>query len=233
MKPLVTVILPNYNGAKTLEQFFESYKAWKSEDTELVILDGGSNDNSGQIIDKNADLVDVFISEKDKGIYDAMNKAIKHANGRFLYFIGGDDEFLNGFREIRSSLMDDKTIYYGNVINRSTSALYNGEFTLSKIINRNICHQAIFYPKEVFDTFEYNINYPTMADYVLNLTLWANDNFTFRYVPCEIALYNDMTGKSSTSIDKKFKKEAFLLVYNLFGLKGILYKLLNPVRNLF
>jgi glycosyltransferase involved in cell wall biosynthesis len=233
MRPIVTVILPNYNGADSLEQFFRSYKGLKNDDIELVILDGGSMDRSKEIIDENVNLVNVFISEKDKGIYDAMNKAIKHANGRFLYFIGGDDEFLGGFNEILPSLTNEKTIYYGNVVMKSSQSIYNGEFTLSKLINKNICHQAIFYPKEVFQQFEYSLEYPTMADYVLNLKLWASKTFKFEYVKCNIALYNDITGKSSTSTDKKFKRDAFSLVYNLFGLKGLLYKSFNPFRNLF
>src|SRR5882757_1386619 len=93
MKLLVSVITVVYNGASTLEDTIRSVAGQTFRDFEFLIVDGGSKDATIDIIKKYPDTVTRWISEPDKGVYDAMNKGIRLAEGEWLYFLGSDDTF--------------------------------------------------------------------------------------------------------------------------------------------
>ena len=87
----LSIIIVTYNATLTIERVLDNIIHNKTEETELIVIDGQSTDDSLQKIDKYKNSIDTFISEKDKGIYDAMNKAIQLSKGEWLYFIGADD----------------------------------------------------------------------------------------------------------------------------------------------
>ena len=87
----LSIIIVTYNATLTIERVLENIIHNKTDETELIVIDGQSTDGSLQKIDKYKNSIDKFISEKDKGIYDAMNKAIQLSKGEWLYFIGADD----------------------------------------------------------------------------------------------------------------------------------------------
>ena len=78
---LVSIITPNYNGDKFLEECIKSVINQSSKDYEYIIIDGGSTDESKNIIKKYEKFIKYFVSEKDNGLYDAIDKGIKKANG--------------------------------------------------------------------------------------------------------------------------------------------------------
>src|SRR5262245_18365078 len=91
--PLISVIMPSYNSAETIRATLGSLDKQQFRDFELVVMDGGSFDSTIRIVELLASVderVRLF-SEKDKGIYDAMNKGIQAASGTWLYFLGSDD----------------------------------------------------------------------------------------------------------------------------------------------
>lgn len=85
-----------YNSAKTLRRAIQSVLNQEFDSFEYVIIDGGSNDGSLEIIKEYSDKVAYWISEPDGGIYDAWNKAVKQARGRYISFLGADDEYVAG-----------------------------------------------------------------------------------------------------------------------------------------
>lgn len=91
---LISFIIATYNAGKTLERCLNSIVPQLSDECELILVDGGSNDNTNEIIDSYGDKIAVHISEPDKGIYDAWNKGVKHAKGKWVGFIGADDILL-------------------------------------------------------------------------------------------------------------------------------------------
>ncbi len=176
-QPVVSIICVTYNAAKTLPALLDSVKKHKTEQVELVIIDGNSTDDTIEILKQNGQLIDFWLSEPDKGIYDAMNKAVSYCKGRWIQFLGADDLLMDDFDKMLPLLQDPHTIYYGDVIfyGREFRRVYD-DYYLTKL---NICHQAIFYPKLVFEKYQYDLKYQVYADYHLNLRLWHDPEFKF------------------------------------------------------
>ena len=103
--PLISIIIPVFNAGKTLQSTIESILGQCYKNIELIIVDGESVDNTKDIIAQYKKNIDIFICEKDNGIYDAMNKGIIAANGDWLLFLGGDDVLFNS--EILTSIFID------------------------------------------------------------------------------------------------------------------------------
>lgn len=95
-QPLFSVVIANYNYGRFLEEAIQSVLSQSCQDFELIIVDGGSTDNSVEVIKKYADRISWWISEKDRGQSDAFNKGFAHANGRFLTWLNADDAFAPG-----------------------------------------------------------------------------------------------------------------------------------------
>lgn len=92
-KPLISVIVAVYNGAKTLQRCIDSVSNQTYPHKELIIMDGGSTDGTVDILRANNDKIAYWKSEPDNGIYHAWNKALEHAKGDWIYFLGSDDYF--------------------------------------------------------------------------------------------------------------------------------------------
>lgn len=90
----ISIIIATWNAAKTLRTCLDSIVPQLTDDTELIIVDGGSKDETNDIIISYGDKVTVHISEPDKGIYDAWNKGVKTSKGDWVMFIGADDILL-------------------------------------------------------------------------------------------------------------------------------------------
>ena len=107
--PLFSIITVVYNGDKHLEQTIKSVLNQSNKNFEYIIIDGGSNDNSLKIIKKYEKKIDYWVSEKDRGIYDAFNKGMKVAKGKFVGFINSDDVYRkNALRIISNYYFDNK-----------------------------------------------------------------------------------------------------------------------------
>ena len=90
-QPLVSIITVTLNSENFLKETFESIRNQKNKDYELIIIDGGSFDDTINIIKENEDIINYCISEKDDGIYDAFNKGLKIALGKYVVFVNSDD----------------------------------------------------------------------------------------------------------------------------------------------
>ena len=100
--PLISIITVVYNNRDHLQKTLNSIFAQKNKNYELIIIDGGSNDGTLDIIKKNNSKIDFWISESDKGIYDAFNKGMKYSSGDYLGFVNSDDILLPSALQILS-----------------------------------------------------------------------------------------------------------------------------------
>ena len=202
--PLISIITVVYNGVAGIEATLRSVFSQDPSLYEVVVIDGGSTDGTLDILDRYRDRLAVCISEPDRGIYDAMNKGISHARGEWLYFLGSDDTLRDCLRVISQNLRDSTTIYYGDVFRTGSETVYGGRFSALRLERRNICQQAMFYPRSALERYKFNLRYPLLADWELNLRCFADKNIRLKYVPVTVANYNDVTGKSSTASDLAF-----------------------------
>tara|TARA_B110000305_G_scaffold216665_1_gene255382 strand:+ start:374 stop:1075 length:702 start_codon:yes stop_codon:yes gene_type:complete len=152
---MLTIITICLNNKKDLIRTIESVRNQTNKDFEYIIVDGGSVDGSTEIIIENSNLIDSYLSETDKGIYDAMNKGIKIASNEWIIFMNSGDVFANEkvISNFYSTLKvsNNKSFFYSDTL-RS-----NGDnFRCSKNENR-IIHQSLFYRKEIHDLEGYYI----------------------------------------------------------------------------
>jgi glycosyltransferase involved in cell wall biosynthesis len=200
-KPLVSIITVVYNGAATLEDTIRSVAGQTFSDREYIIVDGGSKDATPDIIKKHANSVTRWVSEPDKGVYDAMNKGIRMAEGEWLYFLGSDDLFhdsgvlTNTFASPADTSPADPALasfdlVYGDVISPSYQGRYDGEFTLEKLLSRNLSHQATFYKKSLFHRFgDYDLRYKMHADWDFNLRCFSDPGVRTKYTGVLVASF--------------------------------------------
>ncbi len=219
---LISIIIATFNAGEHIGACLDSIALQTEKKIEIVVIDGGSTDNTGAIIKQYKDQNIVWSSAPDKGIYDGLNKGAMLATGKWLYFMGSDDRLLPGFSEMASKLEDEKTVYYGKTEpfymgkNKPDYELLTGKFSNYRLAKYCINHQAILYPAQVFSKYKYGLQYKVFADYALNIKLWGDRSFKKTYYPITIARYN-MTGFSSTINDVQFKTDKPGLIKESMG----------------
>jgi glycosyltransferase involved in cell wall biosynthesis len=224
--PLFSIIIPTYNASGTLSRCLESILAQKYTHFEVWLIDGSSTDETLDIITSYQTRCPGIrlLSGPDEGIYDAMNKGIGFSRGEWLYFMGSDDTLYNGdvLSIIADQIHTDKPeIIYGNVVMRGQNqwnldnVVFDGEYNLEKLVERNICHQAIFYHQNVFQkNGHFNLDYITSADFDFNLRCYANTPFVY----IDLIIANFYVGGHSTLVeDKKFRYDRGALLKKYFG----------------
>lgn len=214
--PLITIATVVRNGAGTLEATIKSINEQTFLDFEYIVIDGCSSDGTLDIIKRYSHCISTWISEADKGIYDAMNKALSLANGRWLLFLGSDDTLSSKevLSNIAAFLNDEQSVYYGDVILKSSGLLYGGKMNTYKFMQQNICHQALFYPKNIYKSNVYDLQSGLLADYKYNMELWGG-SVSFHYIPMVVSLYADC-GLSSRP-DDRFESIRLDLIDRHFG----------------
>jgi glycosyltransferase involved in cell wall biosynthesis len=211
--PFFTIIIPTYNSAATLKACIDSVLDQQFRDFELLIVDAVSTDETVKIVNSYSLLSDSIrlLSEKDKGIYDAMNKSIQLANPSWLYFLGSDDQLYDNtiLQKVYSRIrqLPGTEIVYGDVWSERFKGIYDGPFDYNKILKKNISHQAIFFRKEVFEkTGNFDLRYKAQADWDHNLKWLLAKDIKKEYIDVVIALYAD-GGFSSVTGDDIFYRD--------------------------
>ncbi|MEO6329139.1 MAG: glycosyltransferase family 2 protein [Ginsengibacter sp.] len=207
MDDKISIITVTYNAAATLEDTILSIIKQTYPNYEYIIVDGGSTDNTLEIIKKYQHKLAHWVSEKDSGIYEAMNKGIKASNGKWLIFLGADDvlytnEVLNDI--FLNNETDSIDFLYGDVIMKSKGTVFGGKWSYYKLVNRNINHQCIFYNRTIFEEQGfYNTKYKILADYEFNLRIFRKPYFKKKYIPQVVSVYNNR-GISNQVLDEDF-----------------------------
>ena len=223
--PLISVITPTFNSGAKIAVTVASVLSQGKGLYEFLVIDGGSTDGTLAYLRAQGPALRC-LSEPDEGIYDAMNKGIRLTSGKFLYFLGAGDRLLPGVleavaAEIRKLPCQGKTsratLLYGNVNWSSYSRPYDGRFNRFKLLRRNICHQAIFYQRSVFERLGfYNTKYRSLADWEFNIRCFNDQDVHKRYIPLRIADYEG-GGKSNTTPDLAFYAELPRLTRQQYG----------------
>lgn len=190
MKKL-SIVTVCYNSADCIEKTIQSVIAQKHANTEYIIIDGDSKDNTMDIIRRYDNSIDIIVSEKDAGIYDAMNKSMDLATGDYVLFLNADDVFadLNVLEDISTTVeKSNADVFYGDVI-----IYYKyGEFLKKplplELITRKMVfsHQAVFIKRNVLLDNKFDLNYRYAADYNQLSSLYLK-KYNFEYINRVIA----------------------------------------------
>lgn len=215
--PKISIITVCLNAVNTVENSIKSVITQKYSNIEYIFIDGKSNDGSLDIINKYQKFFSYFVSERDNGIYDAMNKGIARATGDFIYFLGADDILKdNIIKEVTPYLNSNfNCVHYGQVLLVPSYKLFGGRFNKWRLIHQNIAHQSIFYPANVFLEKKYNEKYKIVADWDFNLYLMSK-KIKFKYNGLIIASFN--THGISKHGDNSFQKERRKIIKEYFGI---------------
>jgi glycosyltransferase involved in cell wall biosynthesis len=213
---LISVIIVTYNADQYLQRCLESIYTQQYPCLEIIVMDGASTDNTLDILRQNSARLAFWKSEPDSGIYDAMNKALDHVRGEWVYFIGSDDVLTPDFSMLARELKDPKSIYYGSVL--KSGKKYLGKLSPYQQAKTGINHQAIVYPARFFDGRRYDTRYKISADHVLHMGCNRLRDYHFTFLDYDIAIFND-TGVSSLQKDMVFEKEKGRLILQYFGLQ--------------
>jgi glycosyltransferase involved in cell wall biosynthesis len=215
--PFLSIIIPVYNAREKLQAAIGSIVSQTFTDYEVIIIDGLSTDGSIELIksyEKEHNYIK-YVSEADKGIYDAMNKGIDMAKGEWLYFLGSDDYILGNStleKFIELGDLERFDFVYGNVCSPEYGENYDGYFDIKKILSKNICHQAVFVQKKLFRRLgKFNTHYKQLADYDFNLRAMFNRKVRKKHIDLNIAYYSP-AGSSSVNSDVKFIRDKDYLV---------------------
>ena len=190
---LISIITVSYNSVSTIEQTIQSVLNQSYKNIEYIIIDGGSTDGTIDIIKKYESKLNYWISEPDKGIYDAMNKGIKLANGEYIGLINSDDWYTptaieNIVNEIQFIGKENVDILCGNQIyyyNDKNNYIAKSDYTQLKD-NMSIYHPTCFVKNDIYKKRLYSLKYKIAGDYDYFLWCYVN-NYKFHYLDRIIA----------------------------------------------
>ena len=204
--PKISIITVCLNAVRVIDAAICSVLGQSFPDIEYIVIDGGSKDGTVDLLNKYQQQNKLrYISEADGGIYDAMNKGIKMATGEWIYFLGSDDVFLDAgvLQRVFARPFGEAEIVYGNVQYLHAGIIYDGPFDQEKISTKNICHQAMFVNRTVFEKIGvFNCTYKMSADYEFNIR-WIGLNLPALYVAETVVIYNEK-GMSGQVWDQVF-----------------------------
>lgn len=211
--PVLSIITINYNNARGLQKTMDSVLHQRFSNYEYIVIDGGSSDGSKQIIEQHKSKLTYWVSEADKGIYNAMNKGIKQANGDYLLFLNSGDYLTD--KDILTKVFASKLnadIAYGNMlIEKADGTLQQGympsKITLKQMVVDTLWHPVSFIKKSLFDKYGlYNEDYKIVADYDFFFKTIIKNAVSTQYLNLTISVYN-LTGLSSLP-ENKAKEQA-------------------------
>lgn len=230
----ISIITVCFNAIDTIDKTIESVINQTYSDIEYIIIDGKSTDGTVDIINKYSYINNFkYISEKDKGIYDAMNKGINLVTGDYIYFLNSGDYFCNEYviEKIVSEVKNDKVdIIYGNIFDVFSNYKKHISYKniklspLNFIRGTSIGHQAIFANKKIFIDNQFDIKYRICADKKWIISSYLK-GYRFKYYDVDICLFDksgvscgDRGGEIVKNETLKILQEAFPVRYNLVKL---------------
>lgn len=166
--PLVSVVTISYNAAQFIEKTILSVVEQDTADFEYIVIDGGSRDGTVDIIKKYQSWITYWVSEPDKGIFDAMNKALSVAKGQWIIFMNSGDCFYDNriLSEIAVYMKDAKIeLIYGdvNLFSNERDFIFRQKVTRGNINLNSVCHQAVFIRRELH--YNFDMRYKLTADH--------------------------------------------------------------------
>ena len=208
---LITVV---YNGEAFLDECFKSVAEQTYPDVEYIVIDGGSTDKTLNIISQHRSRIDYFVSEKDKGLYDAINKGIEKSTGDIIGILNADDMFASSsvLSSIAQTFEADPTIdgLYGDLdyihpITNKVIRKWRSKQTTAEEIKKGWmpAHPTLYLKRTLFEKYgDYALDLGTAADYELILRYFYTHKINTQYLPM-LMVNMRMGGLSNQSLKSR------------------------------
>ena len=221
-----SVITINYNHKEGLKRTIESVISQTSTDYEYIIIDGGSTDGSIDTIKENEGHISYWVSQKDNGVYHAMNKGVAQAHGDYCIFMNSGDCFHSPL------VLESVEEYQEDIVCGQVSTFPSGHhkptITLVDLLRISLPHQAMFIKRELLAKHPYDEKYKILSDWKFCLETIIIENCSFRTIEIIIADYE--SGGISTNSNGLLPKEREHILKELFPPRIIAdYQRLTPV----
>ena len=243
MKKL-SIITVNYNDLAGLRRTRDSIHSQTFQDFDWIVVDGGSSDGGKDFIQEHQDEMAWWCSEKDCGIYNAMNKGIRHAEGEYLLFLNSGDTLSapNTLKEVFSKTLDADVVYGDwteSLPRRPKKKCHSPEkVNFYSFASRPLCHQTAFIRTNLLKNSPYDETYHICADWAKWLEL-SKQGCTFQHIPITICHFV-LGGFSYRAVkERRLEQERILkefypadLAEVFFVLTGKVAKRLTVIRRL-
>ena len=240
----VSIITSVYNNEKTIEDAIKSVLSQTYSNIEYIVVDGASKDGTVDVIKKYEDKISTFVSERDKGIYDGLNKGVSLATGDIIAFLHSDDIYENEniITEVVEHFKSTNTdSIYGDLVyvdKEDTSKIFrywqSGEYTFKKLSNGWMPpHPTFFVKKEFYDKYgKFDLDFGIAADYDFMLRMLGKYKISTSYLPK--VLYKMRVGGASNRslkniIQKSREDIKALNNNNIGGIHTIILKNLSKI----
>lgn len=225
--PKVSIVTIVYNASKYLEETMQSVINQTYDNVEYIVVDGGSTDGTLDILEKYKDRIDHWVSEEDRGIYDAMNKGVNLANGEWINFMNSGDVFhdndvLLNFCEENKKSQNIDFFYSDSIVKEGKKYICNKE-------KRVLIHQAIIYRIAMHEKIGRYVVVKnlTTADYLFFMLSY---NYNWQKLNFPISIH-EAHGVSS-GLHTFLQKNAIDLLFGFNGrIKTIIFLSLHPLYN--
>ena len=200
----ISIITINFNDQDGLKKTFDSVVSQSNKNFEYIVIDGGSTDGSKEFLEQNSDKLSYWISEKDSGVYNAMNKGIKVAKGDYILFLNSRDFLIDNtiIDKVVNAIDETVGIYYGNLIyslNGLKTQLWTPPDRLSftYFLSDSLPHPSSFIKRELFDIhFLYSENFKIVSDWEFFVYCICKMNVSYKHLDFTISDF-DNSGMSS------------------------------------
>ena len=198
--PRISVITVAYNCRECIEKTIKSVTGLSYDNLEYIVIDGGSTDGTAEIIEQYKDRIAYYVSERDKGIYDAMNKGLAVATGDWINFMNAGDFFANKniLSKIVNLIEDDATVVHGDIVKQCNGYYYRDipRGTEKAKHFMPVFHQAAFIRLSYHKLHPFDIRFKSSADYNFFYNAYYQDHCKFQYIPITIACFDNTGGMS-------------------------------------
>lgn len=231
----ISIITVTYNCVNEVEKTIKDALSLDYPDYEVIVIDGASKDGTCELLNKYKEQFAYFVSEPDKGIYDAMNKGICAATGDWIIFQNVGDVFdgKDVLKRIFSKQWDDTDILYGDGQVVYTSGLKYmkpwGPFYLStkRLHGMGFSHQSVFVRSSWAKKYPFDLSFRCCADYNMMVSCYKN-GAKFNYVPISVTICEGRFGFSESHRMLQLTEEA-----RICGVENTLYfKIIKAKRTL-
>lgn len=241
----ISIITVTYNSAATLEETIQSVVKQTYPDIEYIIVDGKSGDDTLKIVERYKDKISKIISEKDHGLYDALNKGISMASGEIIGILHSDDFYIHDqvishYAEVFSNQKADAVyadLFYVDKVNtdKIIRKWKSGNYSLGSFLNGWMPpHPTFFVKKEMYLKYgNFNLDFKSAADYELMLRFIQKHHINIAYLP-EFTVKMRVGGKSNVTVQNRIAANLEdRKAWEINGLKPRFYTLyLKPLRKL-